>query len=124
MKEEDKDVIVAVLLVFSILFAGTFLMTNAAMSYHVYYEVVDSEIINTNIIQDDEGEIEYIEITFANGKIYKIRTNKDIDLTVNSRLVIEFANGERRNWFWEEFEPEDDIYSINQIIKVPDNAED
>ena len=116
MKEDTKDWIGAILIIALVLGAGTFLMVNVSLSTRTYYEVVDSEISNTQIIQDDEGKIEYIEITFANGESYKVESNNDIDLTVNSRMIIEFGNLGRRNWFWEDFEPEDDIYFINQIL--------
>ena len=101
-----------------------FLLSSSIIgTYEAFYETKNVDIINVDPIVEN-GEIEYLEITFADGDTYKTTLNDDIDLTVNSKLIIEFGNAWTRGFWWDEWDEPDDIWYISKIIKVPDEGND
>jgi len=119
MNEDKVATLITVAMAFMFIVMG-FIFANGILSYDIKYVTVDSEITNVDVVVDNSNEIDYLIVNFANGEAYKIRVDYDVDLTVNSRLILELGNAYHRNWFWEELEPNDDVYFINKIVKVPD----
>ena len=97
-----------------------FVVSSTFWAFETRHITIDSEIASVEPITKD-GEIECLLVTFENGEQYKVGSGEtEVDLTVNSKLIIELQNMYHRNFWWEEFEPYDDVWYINQIIKVPD----
>ena len=93
---------------------------NSSTMFERRYEVVEGKIINSYPIQDDRGKIDYLVVTFGNGETYKIKSGQtDLDLTVNSKLILELSREYKRSWWWEEYQPVDDYYVLQKLIKVP-----
>ena len=124
MKERTSNILFMIGVI--VFFAGLisipiFLVGNITVGYETRYIVVEGEITDVEYVMKDNGKIDYLVVTFDNGETYKVRTvERYTDFTVNSKLIIELSNGYKRTWFWEEFEPIDDIYSISDMVKVPD----
>jgi len=53
-------------------------------------------------------------VEFNHNESHKIHYKPDLDLTVNSKMMIELT----QTYCW--LEPKDNIWSIANIIKVPD----
>lgn len=80
---------------------------------HSKYECIDKKIVNVKPIKEDNF-IRYLEITFADGRMFKVLNESDnIDLTVNSKLILELSKS------FHYAIPRSDYWEINQIIKVP-----
>jgi hypothetical protein len=79
---------------------------------------VEGKIIKTNYNEEKH----YLEATFDNGKTYRLslgtRTGdiKYVDLTVNSKLILNLQKGS-----WWLMSNTDNVWTINEVIKVPDN---
>ena len=102
-----------VILVMGIIFFSVF------TGVDIDYVTIEGEIIDSETVIKENGEIDYLILTFDNGEIYKVGIGDDVDLTVNSRLIIELKNFGNRFWFWDDYDY-DDIYYIDKIIKVPE----
>lgn len=89
-------------------------------SLETSYIVIEGEVINSEAILKDNGELKYLLVTFDNNESYKIEIRDDIDLTVNSRLIIELGNTGTRFWVWDDYYY-DDVYYIHNVVKVPEN---
>lgn len=126
-KKEENDVgeigklgmFLIVIIMGIMLFSFVVVVYNSSTSMDRRYEVVEGKIINSYPILDDNGQIDYLSVTFDNGKHYKIKINDDVDLTVNSKLVLELKYYVERDWFWNEYERDDDVYYIERIVKIP-----
>lgn len=126
-KKEENDVgeigklgmFLMVIIMGIMLFSVVVVVYNSSTSMDRRYEVVEGKIINSYPILDDNGQIDYLSVTFDNGKHYKIKINDDVDLTVNSKLVLELKYYVERDWFWNEYERDDDVYYIERIVKIP-----
>ena len=119
--KEDKEPSGIVFVIVMILIVACFIFLTYNFAFGIYdarYTVVDSKIIDIESIVNEYGELEYLNVTFENNETYKIKIYDDVDLTVNSDLILELKRFYRRTWVWEEFVPTD-YYSINKIIKIP-----
>lgn len=101
------------------LFAVTYAFLSPIWTHETRYIVVDSEITSIQTFENEDG-IDYLLITFENNESYKISPKSDMDFTVNSKLILELGNNYYRNWWWEDLEPDDDVYYVSKIIKVPE----
>ena len=101
---------------------GIFLAVNQGINWDKRYITVEGKIINTHPIVDENGQINVLSITFDNGKTYKVLFTEKygiLDLTVNSKLILELRGTYTRDWFWDELKPYNDIYHIEKIVKIP-----
>ena len=100
-----------------------FVFVNISTGFESRYIVIDSEIVDVETIVKENGEIDYLLVTFANNETYKINPDNNVDLTVNSKMIIELKKNYTRRFFWEEFEPTDYPYDISKLIKIPCHLE-
>ncbi len=84
-------------------------------SYEREYIIVEGVVTDVIPVTSDDGSIDYFYISFDTGEQYRIKSSQDLDLTVNSKFIIEL--------FYYPNLPEDFKF-INQIIKVPENLEE
>ena len=73
--------------------------------------IVDSEITNVSYVT--ENEILFLNLEFESGEKYKVRVRTDVDLTVNSRLILELKR------YTTDGEPDKDYWYLEKVIKVP-----
>ena len=74
--------------------------------------IIEGEVIDISPFANDDGSIDYLYVTFDNGKSYKIRCVTDVDFTVNSKLIVQLRQSKS-------FLRNDDFWYIDQIIKSP-----
>lgn len=108
--------LITIVVAFSILI---FIGVNSALRWEDRYTIVKGKITHVNPIENENGQIKYLVVTFSDGEIYRIVIKEDVDLTVNSNIILELRKGYERTFFWEDFEPLNNYYSIEKIIKIP-----
>jgi len=112
MEEEKKGLIVNSLVILGLVIVFAFLGYTILSddTYDKEYFVIEGKVIDVIPVIDDEGKIDYLHVYFDTGEKYRIKTNTDLDLTINSKLILEVYRFPNLN--------EDFIY-IDKIIKAP-----
>ena len=96
---------------------GGLIITNLD-AYKTHYLTIDD--INSIDVVIGDNRVIFFNI-ISDGKTYKVKADgRDIDFTVNSRLVLELKYKEHRNNIFCEYERLDDYYDVCRIIKIPD----
>ena len=121
MKESVKETLIGAVIVVCVCLAFVgllqYTMTNIPQAE---YTTIDSEIIDTQPIIGEDGELEYIWIVFENGDYYKVKIKDDTDLTVNSEMIIELQKEYFQDIFRNKFYKDSgEYYTISKIVKVP-----
>ena len=112
--KEKTEVIIAILLIIIIVSVFVFIAINVTMSSEIRYTLIDGDdVISYEVIDGSTVNI------ITENETYEVELYKDVDFTVNSDIYIEIVNVYYRKFFWEEFEPGDNVYSLNRIIKTP-----
>lgn len=75
---------------------------------------VDSRIVSAVPVMDND-KMKALDICFEDGRSFLVDVYGDLDLTVNSKLILKIC---RYFYFGE---PESDYWFIDSIIKVPSN---
>ena len=118
MDEDTTKCIMGIILI--IAFVGIFIFIIGIMQFGVDYVTINEEITNVEPIIGENGKVDYLNITFANGETYKVSFRaREIDLTVNSKLILQLGIGYDCSW-WNSERDYDDYYFISKIIKVPE----
>ena len=115
MKEEKVSQIFACLVIIGMVAVVIWMWYSVTTDDHwdVEYIVVEGEVDEVIPVKDNDGSIEYYHVYFDTGEQYRIKiSSRDIDFTVNSKLILELFYYPNRN---------DDFKYISQIVKVPDN---
>lgn len=125
MKEETKGklicigiIIAAVAFISFLIYGLYFHILQISMQRSITideYKTLEGEITNVVIILDDDGSIDYLIITFDNKEQIKAYAKSDTDLTVHSKLIIQFHKYAD--------ESDSDIWHIGKILKVPDGGD-
>jgi len=113
MKEGNKIICIWTIIVLfvGILFVGLYYQFRSDDQHIIIDEkIVDTEIIDASEYTDDNYHIYYLKIITESGKEYIIDCDDEyLDLTVNSKLILElFNNGI------------DEVWEVRKIYKVPD----
>jgi len=138
-EEEEEEVeyitiggILAVLFIFAIIIVfsfSIFAVINFAIcesDVQVEYIVFKGKIIETDMVLDEDGSLEYLNLTLKNNTgIYFINAWVPYtdDLTVNSNLIVQFKEKRHHDMFFWNPQRGDDIWNITEIIKVPSEEE-
>jgi hypothetical protein len=73
--------------------------------------VIEDELVNVSTILEDDGQrIKYIVLQFNDGSEYKVKPYMELDLTVNSKLILQLY---RHTYI------ETDIWYVDRVVKVP-----
>ena len=89
----------------------------AVVSAHQWTMSFEEVIIEGKVVDVDISNRKYMEVTFDNGEVYRIKTNYEstiVDFTVNSKLIIKLEYSS----FW--LVPNtDNIWGLTRMVKVP-----
>ena len=120
MEKKRKDLLIQFGVIFVFCVVGFWFINIMVFGFESRYVVIDSEITNIETVIDDKGKLDYLIVDFDNNETYKISIGRDdVDLTVNSNIIIELGSSYERSWFWEDFKPSSDIFYISRVIKIP-----
>lgn len=122
MTEKTKGnatLIFTFLLLIGMVSFAVFIVADIAMSYETRYILIDGDdIISYDVVDGDTV------IIVTESETYEVELSEDVvDFTVSSDIHIKLAKGYSRTFFWDEFEPTDNDYWIDRIIKVPSGGE-
>ena len=113
----DKiEVISAVLVMLGLIVTFVFIMVTISSSYETRHVFIDgNDIISYEVVKGDTI------IIVTENETYEVELFEDVvDFTVSSDIYIELSKGYQRSFFWDDFEPTDNAYWINRIIKIPE----
>lgn len=86
------------------------------------YKVIRGEVTNVDIVYDDDNTIHYLEVTVENEtniETVNVFTKYDMDLTVNSEIILELHETKYSENFWWNEAKGDNIWYITELIRVP-----
>lgn len=118
----DVGAIIIIILMFGsagfVIFNGLHCMVDR----DVEYMTIKGEVLDTEVVLSELNEIQYLNLTIENesGIHYvNVWVRDDIDLTVNSKIIIQFQENKYHEWFFWTEKTGDGIWTMNKIIKVP-----
>lgn len=112
----EENPLVGILFTIVVLLVVGFFVFNTTQSHSSREIVVSGEI--TNADYDFKNDELFVNITFNNTKNYNLKIYKDVDLTVNSTIVLKLRQYGSRGWVWEDFNWKE-YYVIDRILKIP-----
>jgi len=120
---KDTDLIVSIIVIVAVLLLLCFVLS--LILYPVFnteYVVVEGNVVETKTFLKDNGDLDYIEITFDNGEMYKTQletgrySDAMFDFTKSSKLIVKLY---KTHYLF--FTPEHSrFWKLDTVMKVPE----